>query len=227
MHRFRPLNLVRLAVVLAALAMPASAQQLGEIVSPILTLDRDALFSGTLYGQRVNADLEAASNALAAETRQIEAALEAEERDLTDQRANLPVAEFRALADAFDDKVQALRDERERAQGEALRQIEAAQAAFFTRIGPILGQLVRERGAVMILDRRAILLTAADVDITEAAIARIDAVLGDGTDTTAGDEAPLPDSAPGTPLDTIPAPDTGPDTGNGTTPAPEVAPQGQ
>jgi Skp family chaperone for outer membrane proteins len=227
MRAFRPLTLVRLAVVLAALATPASAQQLGEIISPILTLDRDALFSGTLYGQRVNDDLEAASNALAAETRQIEAALEAEERDLTDKRATLPVSEFRALADAFDDKVQALRDERERAQGEALRQIEAAQAAFFNRIGPILGQLVRERGAVMILDRRAILLTAADVDITAAAIARIDAELGDGSDSSPGDEAPLPAPMPGAPLDTIPAPDTGPDAGNGTTPAPQVTPQGQ
>lgn len=231
--------LLRLALVLAALATPAQAQQLGEVVSPILTLDREALFSGTLYGKRVNAELEAASNELAAETRRIEAQLEAEERELTEQRATLPVDEFRALADAFDDKVQALRDERESAQEEAVRQIETAQANFFNRIGPILGQLVRERGAVMILDRRAILLTAADVDITQAAIARIDAVLGDG-EVPGGDPTPRPSApelpdAPGAPVDTIPAPDAaldteaapGTDAGSDTTAAPEVSPDGE
>ncbi|TYB81586.1 OmpH family outer membrane protein [Maritimibacter fusiformis] len=227
--------LLRLALVLAALATPAQAQQLGEVVSPILTLDREALFSGTLYGKRVNAELEAASNLLAAETRRIEAELEAEERALTEQRATLPAAEFRALADAFDDKVQALREERERTQDAAVRQIEAAQADFFNRIGPILGQLVRERGAVMILDRRAILLTAADVDITRAAIARIDAELGDGDGNLPGDDpAPVP-AVPGAPVDTIPAPDAPLDTGtepdadegSGTTPGTEVAPDGE
>ena len=227
--------LLRLALVLAALAAPAQAQQLGEVISPILTLDRDALFSGTLYGQRINAELEARSRDLAAETRRIETELEDEERELTEQRATLPVEEFRALADAFDDKVQALRDERERAQNEAVREIEAAQLAFFNRIGPILGQLVRERGAVMILDRRAILLTAADVDITQAAIARIDAVIGAGDEGGAVDDSAPPAPAPAPSVDTIPAPETMPDmapgadpapgAGNGTTPDPEVAPE--
>ena len=221
MRAYHPLTLSRLAIVLAALAFPASAQPADEIVSPILTLDREALFAGTLYGQRINDELEAASNELAVETRRIEAALEAEERELTDKRATFPVAEFRALADAFDEKVQALRAERERAQDAAMRQIETAQITFFNRIGPILGELVRERGAIMIVDRRAILLAAADVDITQAAITRIDAVLGDGMAPDGDTEPTAPPPAPATPVDSIPAPDTPPDSGSDTTPAPQ------
>jgi Skp family chaperone for outer membrane proteins len=199
--------LVLVAALLAGVAPGAlRAQELGRVVSPILTIDREQLFSGTLYGQRVNRELEAASTAMAAETRRIEADLEAEEQQLTDQRPTLSTEEFRALANAFDEKVQALRTERETAESGLRSQIEAAQAEFFDQIGPILGALVRARGAVMIVDRRAILLTAADVDITEDAIARIDAVLGDGTAPVdpEGAAPPEPDAAP---VDTIPAPD--------------------
>lgn len=191
-------------------AVPAAAQDFGRVVSPILTLDREQLFAGTLYGQRVNRELDAASTAMAAETRSIEAALEAEEKALTEQRATMEPEAFRALAAAFDEKVQALRAERDAAESDLVDQIEAAQLAFFNRIGPVLGQLVRDRGAVLIVDRRAVLLSAANVDITAAAIERIDAVLGDGSD---------PDGAVETP--------PGTDGGTGaTTGSPDIAPGG-
>lgn len=193
---------------------PAPAQDFGRVLSPILTLDRDRLFAGTLYGQRVNSELEAASSAMAAETRKIEAALEAEEKALTEKRATMEPAAFRELASAFDDKVQALRAERAAAESDLTKQIDDAKLAFFNRIGPVLGQLVRERGAVLIIDRRAVLLAATDIDVTDDAIQRIDAVLGDGGD-LGGDqsEAAAPDSAQDATtgegavgVDTIPAP---------------------
>ena len=198
--------LLCLSLALAGgLAAPASAQSFGRVVSPILTIDRDRLFSGSLYGQRINRELEAARSAMAAETSRIEQALEAEEQAITEQRATLDSQAFRALADAFDDKVQALRAEREAAGANHRQQIESAQLQFFDQIGPILGALVRARGAVMIVDSRAILLTAADVDITDAAIARIDAALGDGAEADDAGQA-APDDAT-VPVDTIPAPD--------------------
>lgn len=213
--------LVGLALGLAPAPGGVQAQDLGSVVSPILTLDREKLFAGTLYGQRVNRELAAASAAMAAETRDIEAKLEEEERGLTEKRATMEPDAFRELATAFDEKVQSLRDERKAAEADLRGQIEAAQTEFFRRIGPVLGRLVRERGAVLIVDTRAILLSAADVDITNAAIARIDAVLGDGGDLEtlpeASDAAPNAPAAPGVPaapsaepgagLDIIPAPD--------------------
>jgi len=218
--RFAPVVALLLLIgALASAPVPLLAQDFGRVVSPILTLDRDRLFNGTLYGQRVNRELESASTAMAAETREIETALEAEEQALTEQRATMAPEAFRSLATAFDEKVQALRAERKAAEADLLSQIDAAQADFFNRIGPVLGQLVRERGAVLIVDRRAVLLAATDVDITPAAIERIDAVLGDGgdlgangaTDTQASPA--VPDAAEVTGegavgVDTIPAPIT-------------------
>ena len=195
-----PLSLALPLALALGPAAPAVAQgqDFGRVVSPILTLDRDQLFANTLYGQRVNRELEAASTAMAAETRSIEAALEAEEKALTEKRATMTPEAFRDLATAFDDKVQKLRADRDAAETDLRAQIEAAQLAFFNRIGPVLGQVVRDRGAVLIVDRRAVLLAAANIDITSEAIERIDAVLGDGDDLgtgTGGDgaTAPTPD----------------------------------
>lgn len=202
------------AAMPAAWPVPVMAQSLGRVVSPVLTVDRDRLYTGSTFGKRVNQELEAASTAMAQETRKIEAALEEEEKALTIQRESLDPQAFRDLANAFDEKVQALRDERETAEANLRKQIEDAQLEFFDRIGPVLGQLVRERGAVLVLDRRAILLAAADVDITDEAITRIDAVLGDGAaDAPPDDEpaAPAPTQETG-PVDTIPAPAADPAT---------------
>jgi Skp family chaperone for outer membrane proteins len=191
-------------VLALSLPVTAGAQSLGRVISPILTIDRERLFSESAFGRRVNRELEAASSAMAAETRRIEAALEEEELRLTEQRETMEPEAFRELAREFDEKVQSLRREREMAEDNLRRQIEAAQAEFFERVGPILGEIVRERGAVLIIDRRAILLTAADIDITDDAIARSDSVLGDGDNTA---PAPVePEVDPEAPLDIIPAP---------------------
>lgn len=160
----------------------ATAQDLGRAVSQIVTIERQSLFSDTQYGRRVVETVESERARLAGETRKVEEALRIEERELTDLRETLSPEEFRKLAVAFDEKVQALRTEGNEREKEFVRTLEREQAAFFERIGPILGQLVRELGAVVIIDRRAILLTTQNIDITEIAVDRIDQVLGDGSD---------------------------------------------
>ncbi|MCK8463545.1 OmpH family outer membrane protein [Aliiroseovarius sp. S1339] len=184
------LHPVGLAAGLAFLSLsaPLAAQQTSSAVSQIVTIDRQSLFSDTQYGRRVVESVEAERVRLANETRKVEEALVKEERQLTEQRETMSPEAFREIAKAFDAKVQALRSEGTEREQEFVRTLESEQAAFFERIGPILGQLVRELGAVVILDRRAILLTTQNIDITKLAVDRIDQVLGDGSD--------LPESVP-------------------------------
>ncbi len=54
----------------------------------VLTLDQDRLYGGSLYGKALEAKALAATQALAAENRQIEADLSAEEARLTTQRSH-------------------------------------------------------------------------------------------------------------------------------------------
>ena len=182
---FRP-GLCHLNGVLACLALgvgyaPASlAQTTFEVAPPIVVLDRDRLFQETAYGRSILADLERRANDLAQENRTIELELSNEEQALTERRPSLSVDEFRALADAFDEKVQAFREEQD-AKARAVQQLsETSQQDFIEQVIPILADVLRERGALVVMDRRDVFLSADSIDITNEAIARIDATLGDG-----------------------------------------------
>jgi len=171
-----------LALVLLCLAGLGQAQaQVPDAPSPVVTVSQDRLFSGTLYGQAVQARADAASQELQVENRRIEAELAAEEKALTDQRATLPPAEFRPLADAFDAKVEGIRAAQEAKARDLIRRNEDEKKRFFDTAIPVLAQLMSEMGAVAILDQSAIVLSFDRIDITNQAIIRIDAVLGDGS----------------------------------------------
>ncbi|MEM9973845.1 MAG: OmpH family outer membrane protein [Pseudomonadota bacterium] len=168
-----------LAGLSAALLWGAAGAQDAE--SPVLVLDPERLFEQSVWGQQALARIEAESAALVAENRRIEAELIAEERALTEQRLTLSVEEFRALADTFDEKVQRLRAEQDAKTREVQSLREEEQERFFALIAPILSDLVRSRGATVVLDRRSVFLAASAADITEEAIAAVDAQLGQTT----------------------------------------------
>lgn len=165
---------------------PVFAQQdgglsnLGVVQSLILTIAPEALYTQSEFGKRIAREIEAESAEIAAENRRIEAELTAEERELTELRDTLPTEEFRARADAFDEKVQNLRreqDEKARAVGQ---RNEDARRALLTAVQPVLLQLMVEAGAVAVLDRRAVLMSVDSVDITEQAILRVNSEFGEG-----------------------------------------------
>lgn len=161
----------------AGIAPPST----GQLVSPLLTIDPDRLLAESLYGQRLQDDLRAASEALAAENRSIEAELTAEEHSLTEQRPDMEPDAFRAAAEAFDTKVQQIRNEQDAKERALQQQLADGRDSFFQAATPVLGRLMIERRATAILDRRNVFIAIDALDITDEAIAAIDAELGDGT----------------------------------------------
>ncbi len=167
-------------LTLLAVAMPLSAQQLGVPQTDVLTISSERLFADSAFGQRVFREIEAESTLLAEENERIVAQLSKEEKDLTEQRAELSAEEFRPLAEAFDEKVQSHRDG-QRAKLDALaRRGEEARGQFFEMAQPVLIELLREFGASIVIERSNVVLSSDASDITNAAIARIDAAIGDG-----------------------------------------------
>ncbi|WP_162497342.1 OmpH family outer membrane protein [Roseovarius dicentrarchi] len=158
------------------------AQEIGTVQSAILTLDPDRLFTGTLVGQRLIAQYEAERDRLIASNRELEAELRAEEQALTDARADMTPKQFRTMADAFDAKVRSIRQENERKARDLERGREIAPLSLMRMAEPVLVQVMRERGGSLILDNRQVLLRADAIDITDLAIARVDAAVGDGSD---------------------------------------------
>lgn len=188
----------------AAVPAPAEGPATKAEALPVLTLDRERLFSGTRFGQAVIARFDAEAKALQAENRRIDSALEAEERALTDRRATTAAEEFRALAAEFDAKVEKLRAAQDTKSRDLARQRDEARQQFYDTALPVLGKLMSDLGAVAIIDRGALIISFERFDITDEAIARIDEVLGDGSQLPTP-EAPAPAPAEPEPAEPGPA----------------------
>ena len=200
------LRALALGVLLTPQVLSAQDLPIGQVVSPVLVIDTDRVFTDSLFGQRIAATVLADSEALVAENRRIEAALTEEERSLTLRRPTMPVADFRAEADAFDERVQGIRSAQDAKQRSLQDGITTGREQFLQAVRPVLGQLMQEAGAAVILDRRTVFLAIGSIDITDLAIVRIDAALGDGADL-----APDPTLGPTPELAPEPAPEPAPD----------------
>lgn len=130
-------------------------------------------------GERVWQQLIDEQEALRSENETIDQALAQEEQEITDQRETLSPEAFTSLADAFDKKAQRLRAE-QAAKLEALTEKRAAMAnELIVLATPILEEIMREAGALALIDAKAIVLGAGYIDITDEAIERIDLALKD------------------------------------------------
>jgi Skp family chaperone for outer membrane proteins len=200
MSRLRARGL--LAGVLLGLCAPVAtsvlAQEQDVLRAPVLMLDRNRLFSESEFGRAAEARFQAESQALIAENLRLEQALEAEERTLTDQRSTLDAAAFQDLATAFDEKTEAIRAAQDTKSRALTASRDEDRQRFLQAAVPILGELMRETGAVAIFDKDMVILSLRGADITDEAIKLIDAALGDGSALPA---VPTPETAPEAGLD--------------------------
>ena len=150
--------------------------------SPVLVFNRSRLYAESEFGQRIETQYDTAGRALEAENAAFQAELEAEERSIAERRESMTVEEFRAEAEAFDIKVQQIRAQQD-ARVDALEAARlAGQEEFYARSRPILGQLMIDNRAVVLLEDSDAYLFLTSIDITDQAIAAVNALLGDGTD---------------------------------------------
>ena len=187
-----------ICALVIALCLPvggaALAQESQLIRSPILSLDQDRMFAASAFGRRFDAALQADGARLEVENRRIESELEAEEKDLTQRRPAMSPEAFRALADAFDAKVQRIRTEQTAKARAVAQRTEDAQRQFIAAARPVLEQLMIDAGAVVIIDPRSVVMSRSAIDVTDEAIRRINDSIGDGTGT-----AGAPQVAPAAP----------------------------
>lgn len=187
-------------LALAPAVLPAqegTAQ--GPVRSPVLTIDVDRLLAETRMGQRLAADIRERTEALAQENERLRLELTAEEQSLTERRPTMEVEAFRAEAEAFDVRVQRIRAEQDAKQRALETALTRGRDGFLNAVTPVLAGLMIESGAAVILERRDVFLSAGLVDITDEAIAAIDAELGEGPPPAAPEEdRPEPAADPAT-----------------------------
>ncbi|MDH2326208.1 OmpH family outer membrane protein [Cereibacter sp. SYSU M97828] len=169
-----------LAVALLAGAAAAQEPPAASAESAILTVVPERVLSESRAGRAITQRFEAATRSLVAENRSIEAALEAEERDLTARRAVTPPEDFARIAQEFDQRVDGIRDRQDAKSRDLTRRRDTERQAFFEATIPVFRTMMEEAGAVAILDRTSVFLSFDLIDVTDQAIRRMDAELGDG-----------------------------------------------
>jgi Skp family chaperone for outer membrane proteins len=179
------------SLLMSAFASMAGAQQLSDpsvfnipntqIAPSIITVDVDSLFTQSQFGRRIGQLYTEGREALALENRRIAGALRDEELTLAQQRPDMEPDVFLAEAEAFNDKAQGIRRAQDAKERDLEETLTNGRDQFLEAARPILGQLMVDRGAFAILDRRSVLLSLGSIDVTEAALERIDAAMGDGS----------------------------------------------
>ncbi len=172
------MRVLRALLVWMLLALPVSAQQTSP---PVLIVDSERLFVETLYGQRIARDLAQMAEELQAENDRIVETLTLEERSLTVRRPDMPIEEFRIESEAFDQKVQEVRRVRDAKNVELQVATAEARSQFEQQVQGIVANIMLERGATMVMEQRNVVLSVRAANITDDAIVRIDAQLGDGS----------------------------------------------
>jgi len=157
------------------------------------TLNEARLFAGSRFGQAMIQRFETAQLALAAENREIEAALTAREQELTRQRKVLSPEEFRRLADQFNAEVESYRRSQADKERALYLEHDADRRRFSVTSNDVLTRLMRDRGLYAIIAEDAIIIAFRGIDVTDALIARMDAEVGDGADLP---KAPSPTDEP-------------------------------
>lgn len=166
--------MLRTVVILLLALLPGSIvaqdQTVIEIQSPVLVIDQDRLFAETRLGSRAQEDFESRAQALASENQSIEAELIALEQELTGLRPTMGADEFRVLADEFDERVERIRAEQDEKARLLNRSRDEARQKFLGDVAEIISEIVRDKGAVVVIDRRDVFLSADRIDITDEAI---------------------------------------------------------
>lgn len=168
-----------LRMVAAALLLAGQAQA-QDAAAPLLTLDQDRFFLQSDFGKAAIERERLATAALEQENKRIEAGLVAEEQALTDERKTLPAEEFTAKAEAFDKKVERIRTEQDAKAQKLTDTRDEDRQAFLKAAVPVLGELLGKKKATAILDKNLVILSLSAVDVTDEAIAMVNAALAKG-----------------------------------------------
>ncbi|HEX5279337.1 MAG TPA: OmpH family outer membrane protein [Micropepsaceae bacterium] len=161
----------------ATVAAPAPAAQNGPPAPRIIVIDRNYILQRSSAGQDILNQTQNLSKAAETEFKSQETELQAEatklQQDLAIAAPNVrdqKEKEFTGKQQAFQTKVSQRQAEIQAGFQKAAHQIEVA-------LEPILKTIMVERGANMVFDRSAVILSTVDVDVTPVAVQRLDKAL--------------------------------------------------
>ena len=160
-------------VLFTLVAQPLSAAEKSEL----FTVDMTKLLRSSEFGKNIIAANNIARKKLQSENEELEKKLLLEEKELSELRKTLSVEEFRPKALEFDKRVSIIRAEQGKKEEILNKKVRKEETDFFKRIYPLLYEILIERGGLILVDQRNIILWDNSVDITDDAIQAINQAL--------------------------------------------------
>lgn len=166
------------AAVQAGPGAPAAAAAGADAPIPhIVVIDRNFIMQRSAPGRDMMAQTQNLTKAAETQFKKEEEALTAEAGQLQQQMA-IMAADVRAQKEKdFLSKQQAFQDRLQKRQTEIQAGFTKAAQQLERALEPILQQVMRERGANMVLDRQSVIIAASDIDITPIVVQRLDKAL--------------------------------------------------
>ena len=167
-------TLSSIGLAFAALALSAAPVLADPPQPKIVVLDRAAILQFSKVGQDIARQMQAYANQAKADLQGQGRSLQAEGRALQQQVAILAPDVKEKRLEAFRAREQSLQSVAQRKDEQLKAGFAQARATMEQALGPILQQLVKERGANLVLDKQAVVFAnAAGFDITGDAINRL------------------------------------------------------
>ena len=163
-----------LKLALAAFALSATPVLADPPQAKIVVLDRAAILQFSKVGQDIARQMQTYANQAKADLQAQGRALQNEGRQLQQQVAILAPDVKQKRLEAFQAKERSLQGVAQRKDEQLKAGFAQARATMETTLGPILQQLVKERGANLVLDKQAVVFAnTSGFDITGDAINRL------------------------------------------------------
>lgn len=162
------------ALALAAFSLGVlSNAQSAPSTAGIILVDRNAFFSESLAGQEIGKQVQTLRKSIGDELGKKDQQLRTEEEQLAGQQSLLTQEAFEAKARQAQEKRVALQREADDKTRQLQGGILTAQNKIWQAVAPILDDILKEKQAFLMIDRAAIVRGSADLDVTAAALERL------------------------------------------------------
>jgi Skp family chaperone for outer membrane proteins len=168
-------GLLMAGLLMAGLSTPAAAQNSESYL--VLVVNQKRIQTEAAAAQAIAREEQARKEALRAAFDQERATLQARERELIELRETMAKDDFDAVVDEFQDDVRSLRGRMDKGRADMRRALSEAKEILARALQKVLAELMKEHGALIIIDETNAIAHASALNITDKAIARLDAAL--------------------------------------------------
>lgn len=163
-----------LTIMLAFSALLFSASAFAQTGGKVVIVDFTRVQEESLVGQNVISQLTQFGNAVQARKEALETELNAEGTALESQEAVLPPDAFQQRVEEFQRKARLADLELQGYRSTMVRAEQNAKLEITNNLKPIVNQIMREKGADLVLDKSLIYMAAGGFDVTDLVVARLD-----------------------------------------------------